>query len=153
MGISTVHGNQTLNKVTENAFKITHVAGLDEIGFFPLSIRTTFCEFLAIYEGQSRPLMRHPRVAEAIHGESGMDVLDCLNFSIEELNGNGYSNKRSQKAVFAMNEMISNSFQKDPHTPVNLVCTGPLTNAALFLTLFPEWIPHIRVNPITRSLM
>lgn len=56
--ITTVAGNQTLEKTTRNALKVCSVAG----------IRT-----VPIAAGMDRPLVRDLHVAANIHGASGLD--------------------------------------------------------------------------------
>ena len=59
LGISTVYGNQSLEKTTKNAFNILASSGLD---------------YLNIYKGVNQPLIRKPIFAPEIHGESGLDL-------------------------------------------------------------------------------
>ena len=61
VGITTVAGNQTLDKTTLNARRVCSVAGITNV---------------AIAAGAERPLFREPEVASAIHGESGLDGPD-----------------------------------------------------------------------------
>ena len=61
LGITTVGGNQTLEKVTANALKVVELGGLTRI---------------PVARGMARPLLRDPRNAGAIHGESGLDGHD-----------------------------------------------------------------------------
>ena len=58
LGITTVAGNQTLEKTTANALKILEFMGRTEI---------------PVAAGAARPLVREPYVAAHVHGESGMD--------------------------------------------------------------------------------
>src|SRR5262249_46080175 len=58
LGITTVAGNQTLDKTTINALKILEFTGRTEI---------------PVAAGAPRPLVREQYVAEYVHGESGMD--------------------------------------------------------------------------------
>jgi inosine-uridine nucleoside N-ribohydrolase len=58
LGITTVAGNQTLEKTTANALKILEFVGRTEI---------------PVAAGAPRPLVREPYVASYVHGESGMD--------------------------------------------------------------------------------
>jgi inosine-uridine nucleoside N-ribohydrolase len=60
-GITTVAGNQTLDKTTANALKILEFTGRTEI---------------PVAAGAARPLVREPYVAAHVHGESGMDGPD-----------------------------------------------------------------------------
>jgi pyrimidine-specific ribonucleoside hydrolase len=58
LGVSTVAGNQTLEKTTANALRILEFAGRSEI---------------PVAAGADRPLVRDPYVAAYVHGESGLD--------------------------------------------------------------------------------
>ena len=57
-GITTVHGNQTLEKTTLNALRVLELAGRSEI---------------PVAAGADRPLTRELFVAAYVHGESGLD--------------------------------------------------------------------------------
>jgi pyrimidine-specific ribonucleoside hydrolase len=61
IGVTTVHGNQTIDKTTANALRILELAGRDEI---------------PVAAGAAAPLMREPMVAASVHGETGLDGPD-----------------------------------------------------------------------------
>jgi inosine-uridine nucleoside N-ribohydrolase len=58
VGITTVQGNQTLEKTTANAIRILEFAGRTDV---------------PVAAGASRPLLREPFVAKYVHGETGLD--------------------------------------------------------------------------------
>ena len=58
IGVTTVFGNQTIDKVTRNALSVATIAGITGVPFV---------------RGSHRPLVREVETAESIHGESGMD--------------------------------------------------------------------------------
>jgi inosine-uridine nucleoside N-ribohydrolase len=60
-GVTTVGGNQTLDKTTRNALKILELAGRGDI---------------PVAAGADRPLRRELRTAANVHGESGLDGPD-----------------------------------------------------------------------------
>ena len=60
-GVTTVAGNQTLEKTTTNAIRVLELAGRAEI---------------PVAAGAGRPLMREARVAADVHGETGLDGPD-----------------------------------------------------------------------------
>src|SRR3954471_1654046 len=60
-GVTTVAGNQTLEKTTRNALKILELAGRTDI---------------PVAAGADRPLVRDLRTAANVHGESGLDGPD-----------------------------------------------------------------------------
>ena len=61
VGITTVAGNQTLEKTTANALRVLEHVGLTEI---------------PVAAGANRPLVREPHVAAHVHGETGLDGPD-----------------------------------------------------------------------------
>ena len=61
LGVTTVAGNQTLEKTTANAIRVLEYVGRTEI---------------PVAAGADRPLVREPFVAAHVHGESGLDGPD-----------------------------------------------------------------------------
>jgi len=109
LGVTTVSGNQTLDKTTANAIRV-----LDHVG------RTD----VPVAAGADRPLVRDRHVATEVHGETGLDGPDLPPPS------------RSPEAAHAI-DWIAMTLLAAPG-PVTLVPTGPLTNIALFLARYPE---------------
>jgi len=58
LGVTTVHGNQTLEKTTKNALRVLELAGRTDV---------------PVAAGADRPLQRDLVVAAHVHGESGLD--------------------------------------------------------------------------------
>lgn len=114
LGISTVGGNQTLEKTTYNALLIAHAAGLEHLDVVP---------------GQPFPLMLPNLICPEIHGETGLDGVTLPVPRKQPL---------AKKGVLHLAEMLAAAPE-----PVTLIFTGRLTNAALLLTLFPELKPRI----------
>jgi len=108
LGVTTVHGNQTLEKTTANAIRILEFAGRGEI---------------PVAAGADRPLVRDLFVAAYVHGESGLDgpTLPAPR-----------ARPGSQHAVDFIAERVLES-----SSAVTLVPTGPLTNVALLLARHP----------------
>ncbi len=109
LGVTTVSGNQTLEKTTSNAIRV-----LDRLG------NTT----LPVAAGAPRPLVREPVAAARVHGESGLDGPDLP------------PPQRPPAQEHAI-DWIARTVREHP-APVTLVPTGPLTNVALLLARYPE---------------
>ena len=58
LGVTTVHGNQMLDKTTENALRVLELVGRSDV---------------PVARGADRPLVRDLHVAAHVHGESGLD--------------------------------------------------------------------------------
>ena len=108
-GVTTVAGNQTLEKTTANAIRVLELAGRGEI---------------PVAAGAGRPLVREPRVAADVHGETGLDGPDLPPPQAEP---------SPQHAVDFLAERIQGT---------TLVATGPLTNVARLLARHPEAKPE-----------
>lgn len=61
LGVSTVGGNQTLDKVTRNALSVATVIGMHDV---------------PIAAGCARPLVRSIDIAPDCHGDSGLDGVE-----------------------------------------------------------------------------
>jgi len=61
VGVTTVAGNQTLEKTTANAIRVLDFVGRDDV---------------TVAAGADRPLLREPFVAAYVHGETGLDGPD-----------------------------------------------------------------------------
>jgi purine nucleosidase len=115
LGVTTVAGNQTLDKTTRNAQKILALAGASDI---------------PVAAGCDRPLVSELTVADDIHGASGLDGPD-LDVPVAETAG--------VHAVQLMRQLI-----KDCAEPVTLIAIGPLTNVALLLRTHPGITSRLR---------
>lgn len=108
LGITTVAGNQTLDKVTANALKVLEFAELTHI---------------PVAKGMGRPLVRPPRHAPEVHGETGLDGPDLPPPTTP---------LHPQHAVdFIIETLMSTD-------GVTLVPIGPLTNIATALRREPR---------------
>ena len=108
--ITTVAGNQTLDKVTLNARRVCTVAGITGV---------------PIAAGCDRPLRRQRIVAGAIHGASGLDGVDWDAPSVD-------LDPRHAADVIADHAL------RDVGGPLTLIAVGPLTNVATALQRKPE---------------
>lgn len=110
VGVTTVMGNQTIDKVTRNALAVARVAGITGVPFA---------------KGSARPLVRQVETAETIHGESGLDgpVLPEPTITLDERH--------------AVDFIIDTVLAAEPGT-ITLVPTGALTNIALAVRREPR---------------
>lgn len=116
LAITTVAGNQTLEKVTRNALSVCTVAGIEDV---------------IVAAGASVPLVRPQRVAPDIHGESGLDgpVLPPATLTLDPRH--------------AIDVIIDLVMENEPGT-ITLVPTGPLTNIALAMKKEPRIIERVK---------
>src|SRR5581483_4436834 len=111
VGVTTVSGNQTLDKTTANALRVLDLAGRDDI---------------PVCAGAAGPIVRARDVAAHVHGESGLDGPDLP----PPLRG-----PADGHAV----EFLADRFRQ-ADKPV-LVATGPLTNVGLLFATHADARP------------
>jgi purine nucleosidase/pyrimidine-specific ribonucleoside hydrolase len=108
LGITTVSGNGGIAKVTLNARRVATLAGIN----------------VPIAEGAGKAILGAIEEAHDIHGESALDGAELPQPKIE---------LSDLHAV----DLIAKLISEHPE-PVTLVATGPLTNIALFLKMYPQ---------------
>lgn len=108
LGISTIGGNQTLEKVTRNAQNILSFVNAH----------------ILLVKGQEGPLVRQLEPAEEAHGSTGMDgpTFAENDYPVDDAN-----------AIHKMYQTIMENKRQ-----ITLVALGPLTNIALLLKTYPE---------------
>lgn len=108
VAITTVAGNQSLDKTTLNARRVCSVAGIEGV---------------PVAAGCDRPLVRERIAAPEIHGESGLDgpAFEAPTVPLDPRHGVDVIIEASQT-----------------HPGVVLVATGPLTNVATALSRDPD---------------
>lgn len=108
LAITTVSGNGIIAKVTQNALSICALAKIN----------------VPVAEGAGNAILGYIEAATDIHGETALDgaPLPAPAFELEKISGV---------------DLIAKVVREHPEK-VTLVATGPLTNIALFLKLYPE---------------
>ena len=110
--VTTVSGNQTLDKTTNNALRVLELAGRTDI---------------PVYAGADAPFVRQRDVAAHVHGESGLDGPDLPQPT---------QSAQAQHAV----EFLAQQY-RGAEKPV-LVATGPLTNVGLLFATHADARPE-----------
>ena len=117
LGITTIGGDQTLEKVTRNARAVLTIAGIDGV---------------PVHAGCTRPLVRQGVVAAEVHGDSGMDV-------------HGYAVPVPTVPLDDAHavDFIIDTVMSEPAGTVTLVPTGPLTNIAVAARKEPAIVDRV----------
>jgi inosine-uridine nucleoside N-ribohydrolase len=111
LGVTTVSGNQTLDKTTTNALRVLEFVDRTDV---------------KVYAGADRPFIRAREVAAHVHGETGLDGPDLPQPT---------TRAQDEHAVAFLARTLR---ERDD---VTLVPTGPLTNIALLFALHPDVRP------------
>ena len=113
IGVTTVAGNTTIDKTTNNALRVLELAGRADI---------------PVYQGAERPFIRKQDVAVHVHGESGLDGPDLPQ-----------PTTRAQE-LHAVDYLAQEIRAREGR--VTLIPTGPLTNIGLLFALHPDVRPE-----------
>ena len=113
LGVTTVAGNQTLEKTTANAIRLLDHVGRDDI---------------PVAAGAARALVREGRVLPHVFGDSGLDGPDLPPAARQP--------EREHAIDWIAAKLAGGA------GPVTLVATGPLTNVALLLARYPDARPE-----------
>ena len=114
LAVTTVAGNQTLDKTTLNARRVMSAAGINDV---------------PIAAGAALPLMRDQVTAPEVHGESGLE---------------GWSFDEPKVAVDSRHAVDLIAETLVAHNEVTLVPVGPLTNIALALHRYPGAMAKVK---------
>ena len=116
LAVTTVVGNQTLDKVTRNALSVARIANITNVPFAA---------------GAVRPLIRNVEIAPDIHGDSGLDgpVLPEPTIQLD-----------NRHAI----DLIIETIMSHPPKTVTLVPTGGLTNIAMAVRKEPKIVERVK---------
>ena len=116
LAVTTVVGNQTLEKVTRNALSVARIVNITNVPFAA---------------GAVRPLIRNVEVAPDIHGDSGLDgpVLPEPAIQLDK-----------RHAI----DLIIDTIMSHPPKTVTLVPTGGLTNIAMAVRKEPKIVERVK---------
>lgn len=116
LAVTTVVGNQTLEKVTRNALGLAKVANIVGVPFAA---------------GCARPLVRNVETAPDVHGETGLDGPELPKPTLE---------LDSRHAV----DLIIETIMSHPPQTITLVPTGGLTNIAMAVRKEPKIAERVK---------
>ena len=116
LGVTTVGGNQTLDKVTRNALSVATVVGMHDV---------------PIAAGCRLPLVRPVEIAPDVHGDSGLDGVELPEPAVQLDPRHG------------VDLIIETIMSNEPGT-VTLVPTGPLTNIAMAARKEPRIVERVQ---------
>lgn len=114
--ITTVCGNNLVDKVTHNACIISSLAGIAPV----------------VAAGAARPLLNEPNISVIFHGVTGIDGPNPMPIPTVKPD--------ARHAVEVMRDIL----QESPE-PIEIAALGPLTNVALLLRMYPHLDKKIKM--------
>lgn len=129
LGLSTVHGNATADFTFTNGVRLLEFYAADP--------------GVKVWRGADKPLIRPTRADPEIHGANGLGGADELPDLADEGVKARLERSKGLKAIEGMASAISETYQSGQGQKVTLIATGPLTNVALFVSVYPELIEGV----------
>jgi uridine nucleosidase len=128
LGVSTVHGNTTAEWTLKNATRLV-------LAFAPHR------PDIVVHPGASTPLLRAPTADLEIHGPGGLGGVVGLFDVNDEIVQGALARSQGLKAIEGLADQVRMALKAAEK--ITVVATGPLTNIALFVSVYPELLPGI----------
>lgn len=140
LGVSSVYGNQSLDKTTRNARRMLTLCNATNV---------------PLIRGSARPLVAPTFFCPEIHGESGLELSSTASSSSSDAFSSVSSpellrklDEECQKApapTWAEEEWLAEIYHRimASPVPVHMCCTGTLTNLALLLRVYPRIVDNL----------
>jgi inosine-uridine nucleoside N-ribohydrolase len=132
MHLSQVHGNTSVDNTMRNAARCLHAFAA------PSCVK--------VYSGAQQPLLRTARHDPEIHGEGGLGGVEGLpSDELAEVRDRMPTGPTTGCAIESMAAAIRDIWKNGAGAKVTLVSSGPMTNIALFSSIYPELIQGVGV--------
>lgn len=128
VGVSTVHGNTTAEWTLKNATRLV-------LAFAPHR------PDIVVHPGATAPLLRASRADPVIHGPSGLGGVVGLFSADDEIVQIALARSQGLKAIEGLAKQVRVALEATEK--ITIVATGPLTNIALFVSVYPELLAGI----------
>ncbi len=126
--IRKTHGNTTIENTKINAARCLHAFAAPE--------------HIKVYGGAAAPLLRPARHDAEIHGHHGLGGVEGLPSADSDLVRERIASDHIP-AVEAIATAISQMWNAGAGSKVSVVASGPLTNIALFVSVYPHLLDAI----------
>ncbi|KAI0070501.1 nucleoside hydrolase [Panus rudis PR-1116 ss-1] len=130
LGVSTVHGNTSVDNTTVNAARCLVAFGASH--------------HVKVYPGAVKPLIRLPRYDPEIHGESGIEGVEGLpDGNDPRVRERLVHADGTVRAIEGLARAVHASWLHGNGEKIVVISTGPMTNIALFVSVYPELLVGI----------
>jgi uridine nucleosidase len=125
--VCKTHGNTTVEDTTINAARCLHAFAAPE--------------HIKVYSGAAAPLLRPVQYAPDIHGAGGLGGVEGLPPADSDSVRARIDNRRP--AIEAIAAAICQTWNAGAGNKVTVVASGPLTNIALFVSVYPHLLDAV----------
>ncbi|KAF8897781.1 uridine nucleosidase [Infundibulicybe gibba] len=132
LGVSTTHGNASSEHTANNAARCLHAFGA------PPHVR--------VYPGAPKPLLRPAKHDPEIHGPDGLGGVEGLPHAQSPdvlARFATHPDGSAVKAIDGMATSIKNTWNMGNGSKTTVVSTGPMTNIAIFVSVYPDLLDAI----------
>ncbi|KAJ7068634.1 uridine nucleosidase [Mycena amicta] len=135
LGISTTHGNASSDWTMRNAARCLHAFGAGSR--YP---------HIRVYPGATKPLLRSAKHDPEIHGIDGLGGVEGLPDpeSSEVTRWFARDHDGAQvRALDGLSRAVKNTWDNGNGSKVSIISSGPMTNIALFVAVYPELLEAV----------
>ncbi|RDX53852.1 nucleoside hydrolase [Lentinus brumalis] len=130
LGVSTVHGNASADNTNSNAARCLYAFAAPE--------------HIRVCPGANKPLIRPERHDPEIHGLDGLGGVEGLPpADTEGVQARLVAHGTPVRALEGMAKAISETWNNGQGNKVTMVSSGPMTNIALFVSVYPDLLEGI----------
>ncbi|KAI0776212.1 nucleoside hydrolase [Trametes elegans] len=130
LGISTVHGNASAENTNNNAARCLYAFAA--------------AEHIRVCPGATKPLLRTERHDPEIHGLDGLGgVVGLPSADTPEVRARLLSGGETIRALDGMAKAVESTWKGGWGSKTIIVSTGPMTNIALFVSVYPELLQYV----------
>ncbi|KAI9068471.1 nucleoside hydrolase, partial [Trametes sanguinea] len=131
LGVSTVHGNASAENTNNNAARCLYAFAA--------------AEHIRVCPGATKPLIRPERHDPEIHGLDGLGGVEGLpRADTPEVQARLRANGEAIRAIEGIAHAAKNLYKDGIGRKLIIVSTGPMTNIALFVSVYPELLHCIQ---------
>ncbi|KAF7302003.1 IU-nuc-hydro domain-containing protein [Mycena indigotica] len=131
LGISTTYGNASGPWTAVNAARCLHLFGA----------ASTYPE-IRVYPGAAKPLLRPTKHAPKIHGVDGLGCVQGLP-NAQDPNVTRWMAGTAERAINGLSAAVRNTWDNGKGSKVSIISSGPMTNIALFVSVYPDLLEVI----------
>ncbi|KAI0638419.1 nucleoside hydrolase, partial [Trametes polyzona] len=130
LGMSTVHGNASADNTNNNAARCLYAFAA--------------AEHVRVYPGAKKPLLRPERHDPEIHGIDGLGGVEGLPpADSPEVRARLSADGDTVRAIDGLAKAVQMKWKGGVGSKLTVISTGPMTNIALFISVYPELLPCV----------
>lgn len=135
-----MHGNSSAENIIGNAARCLYAWGAPE--------------HIRVHPGAVKPLIRQARHDPEIHGIDGLGGVEGLPLAdLPEVASRLLVNGATVRAIEGISDAVKKTWRNGDGDKVTVISTGPMTNIALFISVYPELLEGVGPSTYLKSMI